>query len=677
MEKQPILITDLLHYRMLSEPTLSKNAVSFIASNPSLEQNVYLADVYTVNLTTGIIVQTTNCQKVSSFDYLDDDTIVFTTGRPAGETAAHPYENVTVVYTVATNGGPPVERFRLPIFGAKIKKLCGTRWLLRTVYDNARPDFESMDGSQRDEAISAYTAEQDYQVATEHPFRLDGRGYIDQKRTRLYVYDESDRTLTPITEARFETRGFVVSPDKKKVAYYGLYYSTLGGNNSSIFLHDIESGQTQTLLGSQMHCVMAVDFWQDKLVFAAEQRGFTQLHFGAADLYTIDLATGRLQREVILGRTQDFGMPTGTDCRYGGGSLLKTCGDTCYYISNVGAQSPVFAWTYGKSPMRLTLDNGFDADMLAVSPEHLLVVGFDGSQRLQELYAVDKKSGQHTALTTLNQKALEGKYVALPQPLSFTNPDDGTTVDGWVLLPRNYDPAESYPAVLDIHGGPRTAFGTNFFHQMQVMASDGCFVLYCNPRGSGGKGDAFANIIKRYGTVDYQDLMRFTDLALDQYPSIDVERLGVLGGSYGGYMTNWIVTQTDRFKAAVSQRSISNLISQYTVSDIGPRLIGRDNGHPWSNFDELWQASPLKHAMNVKTPTLLIHSFEDYRCPLPEAIQFYTALQLKGVETRMCLFKGEGHELSRSGKPQHRIRRLKEITEWLYRFLGVCTYDCP
>ena len=165
--------------------------------------------------------------------------------------------------------------------------------------------------------------------------------------------------------------------------------------------------------------------------------------------------------------------------------------------------------------------------------------------------------------------------------------------------------------------------------------------------------------------------MAFTDEVLKKYPALDKDNLGVTGGSYGGFMTNWIIGHTNRFKAAASQRSISNWVSFFGVCDIGPWFGKREMGGatPWENLEGLWNASPLQYAMNAETPTLFIHADEDYRCWLPEGIQMYSALQLKGVPTRMCIFHGEHHELSRSGKPKHRIRRMNEINDWLFHYI--------
>ena len=262
---------------------------------------------------------------------------------------------------------------------------------------------------------------------------------------------------------------------------------------------------------------------------------------------------------------------------------------------------------------------------------------------------------------------MENVYVAIPEKLSFVN--DGVDLDGWVLKPRDFDPKKSYPGILDIHGGPKTVYGEVFYHEMQFWANEGYFVFFCNPRGGDGRGNEFADLRGKYGSIDYDDIMAFCDEVQTKYPQLDKKRLAVTGGSYGGFMTNWIIGHTDRCAAAASQRSIANWIGFGFTSDIGDDFakdqmgLGK-KGNVWNSMEKLWLHSPLQYLDRCTTPTLFIHSDEDYRCPLSEGYQMYAALQQLGVETRMCGFRGENHELSRSGKPLHRIRRLKEITAW-------------
>ena len=290
--------------------------------------------------------------------------------------------------------------------------------------------------------------------------------------------------------------------------------------------------------------------------------------------------------------------------------------------------------------------------------------------KLQELYLYHEESGVCEQLTHINEAAFDGKYVGELHDAGFTD-SDGVHIDGWVILPKDYDPNKKYPAILDMHGGPRVAFGTTLFHEMQTFAGNGYFVFLCNPRGADGRDDDFADLRGKYGTVDFKDFMEFTDHVLKLYPAIDEKRLGVTGGSYGGWMTNWIIGHTDRFAAAVSQRSFSNWLSDFGCSEIGFSFDVDENGGktPWTAPKELWERSPVAYADKAKTPTLFIHSLKDYNCPLSEGMQMFAALKYHGVPSKAFLFEGENHELSRSGKPLHRMRRLSEMTAWFDKYL--------
>ncbi|MCR4672251.1 MAG: S9 family peptidase [Lachnospiraceae bacterium] len=297
---------------------------------------------------------------------------------------------------------------------------------------------------------------------------------------------------------------------------------------------------------------------------------------------------------------------------------------------------------------------------------------------------MDAAASGRQNVSHLNDKVLEGKYVALPERIDYSS--CGLDLHGWVLLPEGYKEAVSdgtdklFPAVLDVHGGPRCVYSTQYFHEMQVWVSRGYVVMFTNIKGSDGRGDEFADIRGDYGGTDFQNLMDFVDTVLEKYPNIDKNRLCETGGSYGGFMTNWIITHTDRFCAAASQRSIANWVSMSLISDIGP-WFGPDQCIREIHFtdssaricspevvEKLWDRSPLKYAENVSTPTLFIHSDQDYRCPMPEGMQMMQALSVHGVPARLVLFHGENHELSRGGKPLHRIRRLTEISDWFDKY---------
>jgi acylaminoacyl-peptidase len=278
----------------------------------------------------------------------------------------------------------------------------------------------------------------------------------------------------------------------------------------------------------------------------------------------------------------------------------------------------------------------------------------------KDLYLVQK--GKLKRLTRHNEAFTRKYKLSRPEKFMF-KASDGAQVDGWILKPP--EGVELKGWVLYIHGGPKTMFGYSFMHEFHVLAAAGYAVVYTNPRGSDGYSEEFADIRCRYGERDYQDIMEAAEYAVEKL-GLPRDKAAVMGGSYGGFMTNWIIGHTDFFRAAVTMRSISNWVSMYGTTDIGWYFVeDQICCTPWRSPERCWEKSPLKYADRVKTPTLIIHSDEDYRCWLDQALQLYTALKLHGVKVRLAIFPGENHDLSRSGKPKHRVKRLELILQWL------------
>ena len=307
-------------------------------------------------------------------------------------------------------------------------------------------------------------------------------------------------------------------------------------------------------------------------------------------------------------------------------------------------------------------------DSFDIFEDHIVTCALHGN-RLAELYLDGEQ------VTHFNDAFQEEYDIRTPEYFEFIN-KDGVSIHGYVMTPSDAvslaGPDGRYPCILHIHGGPATAFGSVYHHEMQLWANAGFYVIFCNPRGSDGRGGEFEDICDRYGSIDYEDLMEFTDEALRRYPKIDPERLGETGGSYGGFMTNWIIGHTNRFKAACSQRSIAAWTIFEHTSDIGYSFTKYHQGaRTRENVEQLWAHSPLAAAPNCQTPTLFIHSDKDYRCWMAEGISMFTALQMNGCPSKMVLFHDETHELSRSGKPKNRIHRMEEILAWMEKYLKV------
>ena len=448
----------------------------------------------------------------------------------------------------------------------------------------------------------------------------------------------------------------------------GAPFVTIRQPKEGLYRIDLDTLESHCLLEPGQFSIAEIQWLSKTQILAAMS---DQKRYGAVEnpfFYTLDAQTGK--RELLAENEESLGSALGSDCQYGSGKTDADAPDGLFMVHTLGAFDEVRCLKAdGTWHTIMQLDGSIHA--LAVTDEKLWLIAML-EQKLPELVCFDLKTNELRPLTAFNEAVLKDCYVAEPEPLSI--PAGEFQVDGWVLRPKDYDPNQKYPAILNIHGGPKAAYGPVFFHEMQFWASEGYFVMFCNPRGSNGKGNAFAELRGPYGTIDYDDLMNFTDAVLAAYPAIDAERIGVTGGSYGGYMTNWMIGHTDRFAAAASQRSIANWVSLICYADIGFTADGDQMGaDPWSDVQKVWDQSPLQFADKAKTPTLFIHSFEDYRCLLQEGMQMYNALVHHGVEARMCLFKGESHGLSRIGKPSDRVRRLYEITAWMDRWCKPAT----
>ncbi len=288
---------------------------------------------------------------------------------------------------------------------------------------------------------------------------------------------------------------------------------------------------------------------------------------------------------------------------------------------------------------------------------------------LPDLYFTNRR------LTSHGRPFARARDLIAPERFVATSAD-GSKVDAWIMRPSGFERDKKHPVLLNIHGGPFTQYGNAFFDEFQVYVAAGYVVVYSNPRGSSGYPEAWGAAIdgselggSGWGTVDYEDLMAVTDEALRRYSFCDPKRLGVMGGSYGGYMTSWIVAHTNRFKAACSERSVNAWHSMHGSSDFGWPFKARIGSSVFEDPDEWTRMSPITYAKNIRTPLLILHSENDLRCPIEQGEQLFTILRLLKRDVEFVRFQAESHELTRSGSPRHRVQRFETILDWFERKL--------
>jgi dipeptidyl aminopeptidase/acylaminoacyl peptidase len=269
-----------------------------------------------------------------------------------------------------------------------------------------------------------------------------------------------------------------------------------------------------------------------------------------------------------------------------------------------------------------------------------------------------------------NRKFLEEHELGEIEEISYTS--DEVTIQGWLIKPPNFEEGKQYPLCVEMHGGPHVMWSPSFrsgFHEWQTLAHKGHLVFYCNPRGSDGYGEAFAAANwKDWGPGPARDVLRGVDEIVKR-GIVDEKRLTLTGGSYAGYLTAWIIGHDHRFAAACSQRGVYNLISMRGTTDI-PFFNDFESGYtPWEDVKNLWDQSPIAHVPNMRTPLLIEHSEQDYRVPIEQGEQLFAAMKLMNKTVEMVRWPREGHELSRSGEPRHRVERIKRIVEWFEKYI--------
>ncbi|MDK2814477.1 MAG: hypothetical protein PWP18_390, partial [Thermoanaerobacter sp.] len=628
MEK--LQLEDFTKFKFLSglKYSPSGSCAAFVVHRIDVEENKYLSNIWVLDTKTKKYFQLTSFNEERGFVWLDDDYVLFAGSRnPKDKEKAESGEEFTKYYKINIHGGEAVEAFVIPKKVTEILPVDDDTFLLIALYNVNKKDLEGLSEEEKKKELERRKEEKDYEVFDEIPFWANGKGVINKDRGRLYVYKLSDNKLQPITDEYTDVYSLKLNKDKTKAVFIGKSYKDKMPLTSDVYIYNLKVGELKKVNKDSDFSYRYVDFLGDKIICA----GTDMKKYGINEnskFYVLEEKSGE-RRCITPELDMSLGNSVNSDVRYGSGFSFKAEGDYLYFISTE-RYSAYLNRINLEGKIEKVIEKDGSVDMFDVCGDDILFIGFRGL-KLQELY--EYKDGQEIQITDFNEWVQKEKKLSKPERVEVEI-RPGHFIDGWVIKPIDYEEGKKYPAILDIHGGPKTVYGEIYFHEMQYWATEGYFVFFCNPKGSDGRGNEFADIRGKYGTVDYEDIMKFTDYVLENYKDIDPSRVGVTGGSYGGFMTNWIISHTDRFKAAVSQRSISNWTTEFGTTDIGyyfvPDQIG---GTPWDNFEKYWEHSPLKYADRVKTPTLFLHSDEDYRCWMAEALQMFSALKYFGVES--------------------------------------------
>jgi dipeptidyl aminopeptidase/acylaminoacyl peptidase len=641
---------DLTRIRFLGDAQISPDGrtVAFVVTTLSEEKDEYLSNIWLVEAAGG-------------------EPRRFTTG-PRRDTAPRwSPDGSRLAFVSEREPGQKGQLHVMPVRGGEPTRLTDLRHGVgRPVWspDGSRLAFVArVGGAVEPESEEEKRKSRPARVITTLKYRFNGEGFIYDRRAQVFVVAAAGGEPRQITEGDYDHADPAWSPDGGAIAFAAARHHGRDHDDASdIWLVPAAGGAARRLTRTAGPAgYPAFSPSGDAVAFLGRS---TLNAFGAnVRLFTVPAAGGA---PVCL--TEDFDRscsPLGLPPLWSPDGRTLTVaaedqGTLGLYRVRPGAGPPVRI--VGGERVLTGYSASRDGGRLAfaasdpAAPAEVFVCASDGADE--------------RAVTDLNRDWK--REVALGRPERFRFDRAGFGVDGFIMKPFGFQPGRRYPLLLNVHGGPHAQYGYPFFDEFQIQAGAGYAVLYTNPRGSQGYGEAFARaVVGDWGGGDAADVLAGLDEALRRFDWIDPDRLGLLGGSYGGFMTSWIVGHSSRFRAACSERAVNAQVSMFGTSDIGAIFNTAELGdvRPWEDIGRYLERSPLTYARDITTPLLIMHSEEDLRCPIEQAEQLFVALKTLRREVTLVRFPDENHELSRSGKPRHRVERFRILLDWFAKYL--------
>jgi dipeptidyl aminopeptidase/acylaminoacyl peptidase len=656
--KRTIAIDDLFRMKLVGDAQISPDGrkIAYVVKHLDRDKNDYVGNVYLWEgeragelklAATGIEQsrQYTAGGKDSAPRWSPDGCrLAFVSGR----------ESKAQIYVMSTSGGEPVRLTDLPLgAGTPVWSPDGSRIAF------AAPVSIVEEPEDKETART--------RVIERAVYKLDGVGFTEDRRKHIFVCDVRTKEVKQITDGDWDDSEPAWAPDGRHLAFQSNRNDDWDlQSGADIWIVPCDGGEPRRVTdgrGTWTSPQFSPDGSRIAMIGYGKPEGEIPTYY--SQLWSISRGGGE-PVNLLAGTDLAAGNSISSDWSIAGEDTLIWRKEGIFFLVSQRGTSDVYRWQDGLHRVTSGCKHIMDFSVAGRSLAYTASDATHPAEIFLERTGAGKK-GSGEAAASHNEILSEARVVS-PEKIVFCGAE-GAEIDGWLMKPADYVEGQRYPLVVYIHGGPVFAYGETFFHEFQALAAAGFGLFYCNPHGGSTYGQAFqVSIMGDWGNLDYQDVMAGVDHVAG-LPWVDANRLGVAGGSYGGFMVNWIIGHSDRFAAACTQRSICNHISQGGTSDWAATRGERLGGTPESDPERLWTMSPLKYVANVKTPTLILHSERDDRCPIEQGEQWFAALRRRRVPVRFVRFPEESHGLSRGGKPSRRVERMEHIVRWFKTYL--------
>ncbi len=645
--KRKVEAKDLMQIRYVSSPQISSDGrtVAFVHSKMDHDRDEYLSNIWMADLEGEI------------------NQLTFRGGSNRYPRLAPDGKKILFISTLSAEGGSSSQLYTIPVSGGEAKQLTD-------IEGGVHSPRWSPDGTHI-LFISSFREEEpksDVKVIKGLKYKFNGAGFIEGRRNHVFILPSNGNKAKQLTLGDFDVDAAEWLTDGEKIAFISNIDEDADLTTDKYIYTQGLKGDEPTQITDGPRVITALRPSPKGDIIAYIGHDYRRRLWSNQDIWLVPVKGGE-SRNMTRKFDQDIGYKLSSDVQpWRGNPNPQWSSDAkfIYFTSTYGGAVRLYKTPIESGGVETVVGKiDHSIEDWSISENGVIAYNVVKTTSPIELWVINEN--EQRQVTDFNRGYVNKTKISDHERFVIKS-SGGHNVEGWLMRPPDFDVDSKYPMILYIRGGSAGCFGYSFMHRFQVLAAKGWVVLYLNQWGNGGYNEAFQGEASgHYGEQEYRDLMDAVDHVINNNGFINSDMLGVTGISQGGFLTNWIITHDDRFKAAIPQACVSNWHSFHGTSDIGWTFGRYDmEGTPWENEEKYLSMSPIRYADQVKTPTMIIHADEDYRCSIEQGEQWFTALKVLGVPTELIIFPGEPHGIR---KPQHRVEMLGHMVRWFETYL--------